>query len=84
MDRARAAGADLIAFAELSFLRFFLRASARRIRSRVPSPSPGPPPRGSSAGAERGLVTIINLYEADGERRFDASPSSTPTARCWA
>jgi len=75
MERARGAGADLIAFAELSFLRFF-PAARRQAGAQAPAePIPGPTTeRFQRKARELGLVTLINLYEADGERRFDASP----------
>jgi N-carbamoylputrescine amidase len=75
MERAREAGADLIAFAELCFLRFF--PARRRAAGEEPRAEPIPGPtteRFQRKARELGLVTLINLYEADGERRFDASP----------
>ena len=74
MERAQAAGAQLIAFAELSFLRFFPARRAAVGGAREGEPIPGPTTERFQREARRlGLVTLVNLYEADGARRFDSS-----------
>jgi len=75
MDRAAEAGARLIAFPELALLRFFPQweqhAGARDLAESVPGPTTE---RIAAKAAERRLVTVLNLYERDGERYFDSSP----------
>ncbi len=77
MERAKAAGAELVAFPELAIERFFPQheaANARRIAETIPGPT-------ADAIADRAkklsLVTVFNMYEAEGEGRgryFDSSP----------
>jgi N-carbamoylputrescine amidase len=75
MDRAAEAGARLIAFPELAVTRFFPQwersAGARALAEPVPGPTTD---RVARKAAERGLVTVFNLYEAAGERHYDSSP----------
>ena len=74
MQEARKAGAELIVFAELSFLRFFPArrgAAAEPLAETIPGPTTE---RFMRQARELGLVTVINLYERDGARRYDASP----------
>lgn len=76
MGRAAAAGADVVAFAELAIDEFFPQrerdASARELAEPIPGPTTD---RIARHAAELGLVTVFNLYElADDGRRFDSSP----------
>jgi beta-ureidopropionase len=70
-------GAALVAFAELAFLPFLPRVPAERspgFGSRAQT-VPGPLTEEFSALARRhGVVTVLNLFETDGERMFDSSP----------
>lgn len=76
MRRAKAEGADLIAFPELAIDRFFPQrpgdASARDLAEPIPGPTTE---RVAALARELELVAVFNLYERDGEgRRFDSSP----------
>lgn len=74
MEEARDHGADLVCFPELAFLRFF-PARPGTPAGRFAEPIPGRTTDLFSAHARRlGVVVVLNLYEAEGERRFDASP----------
>lgn len=73
--RAAAAGAEIIAFPELAFLRFF----PQQQRGEGPAPwaesIPGPTTDlFCNLAREYGAVTLINLYEKRGEQTFDSSP----------
>ncbi|MEE8583820.1 MAG: nitrilase-related carbon-nitrogen hydrolase, partial [Acidobacteriota bacterium] len=73
--QAAAQGAQLIAYAELALRRFF--PQSRRNGAALPDaePIPGPTSQAFSRLArQHGVVTVLNLYEADGDRRFDSSP----------
>lgn len=76
MGRAREAGAELVAFAELAVDRFFPQTPDSEIARRVAEPIPGPTAeRIAARAAELGLVTIFNQYEDAGDGRyFDSSP----------
>ncbi|MEM9291816.1 MAG: nitrilase-related carbon-nitrogen hydrolase [Acidobacteriota bacterium] len=81
MGRAREAGADACAFAELAVDLFFPRCPASQGHcaaeaAAVAEPIPGPTTERVAARArELGLVTVFNLYERDEEgRTFDSSP----------
>lgn len=76
MERAREAGADLVAFPELAIDRFFPQFPADGEARRVAEPIPGPTTeRLSSRARALGLVTVFNLYEDAGEGRlYDSSP----------
>jgi N-carbamoylputrescine amidase len=70
-------GAVLIAFAELAFLPFLPRVPSER-RPGFGSHAqtvPGPLTEEFAALARRhGVVTVLNLFETDGEMTFDSSP----------
>jgi N-carbamoylputrescine amidase len=75
LREAAAAGASLVAYPELAFLRFF----PQRRRSEQPTPWSEPIPgpvteRFAQLARELGVVIILNLYERDGDRAFDSSP----------
>ena len=75
MAEAKAKGADVVAFAELSFMRFFPVARGRKdVALAMAETIPGATTRRFAQRArELGLVTLINLYERDGDRCFDTS-----------
>jgi N-carbamoylputrescine amidase len=68
-------GAGLVAFAELSFLRFLPQYPATAGALDQAEPIPGPTTdRFSSLAREYSVVTVINLLEKDGPRTYDSSP----------
>lgn len=76
MERAKEAGAAVVAFPELAVDRFFPQherdTSARDIAETVPGPTSEIISR---MAAELSLVTAFNMYETDGSGRyFDSSP----------
>lgn len=76
MDRAAAAGAEVIAFPEVVLDRFFPQYPGRAEAKELAEPIPGPTTETVAAkAAEHGLVTVFNLYEVDESgRTFDSSP----------
>ena len=76
MDQAAAAGARLIIFPEVALDRFFPQHERFEQAPSLAEPVPGPIANAVAAKArEHGLVTVLNLYESDGEGRyFDSSP----------
>lgn len=72
---AVADGASLVAFAELAFTPFYPRRPAETPPLELAEPIPGPTvERFQRVAAELGVVVVLNLYERDGDRAFDASP----------
>lgn len=72
---ASAQGAQLVAFPELSFLRFF--PQQRRAEQPTPWSEPIPGPTTdvfSKLARELGIVLIINLYESEGNKTYDSTP----------
>jgi beta-ureidopropionase len=76
MDRAAAAGAAVIVFPELGLQRFFPQHERIENAAGLAETIPGPTTTAVAAKARQlGLVTVLNLYEADGAGRyFDSSP----------
>ena len=73
--RAAAAGAQVIAFAELAFERFYPAEPATPEALEHAEPIPGPTTGAFAALArELGVVLVLNLFERDGQRTFDSSP----------
>lgn len=71
----RAAGADLVAFAELAFEPFYPRCRAAGDVSRLAEPVPGPTADALCAAARRrGVVVVANLFERAEGRCYDTSP----------
>ncbi len=72
---AAQAGAELIAFAELGFLPFLPQTEATSDSIRWAEPIPGPTTQKFSQLARQyGTVVVLNLFERDGDRTYDASP----------
>jgi N-carbamoylputrescine amidase len=76
-EAAADGGAKLVAFAELAFLPFLPqfpssdRPDFRRFAQTVPGPLTE---EFSARAARRGVVTVLNLLETDGDVTFDSSP----------
>lgn len=74
LEAARA-GADLVAFAELAFTRFYPRVPATADSPALAETIPGPTTElFSGLARETGVVAVLNLFERDGDRTFDSSP----------
>lgn len=72
---AVAEGASLVAFAELAFTPFYPRLRAEKVPLDLAEPIPGPTvERFQRVAAELGIVVVLNLYERDRDRTYDASP----------
>jgi N-carbamoylputrescine amidase len=72
---AAGAGADLIAFAELAFLRFLPQFPSTPAALAKAETIPGPTTEIFSAlSRELGVVAVLNLLEKDGEKTYDSSP----------
>jgi N-carbamoylputrescine amidase len=75
LEEAAARGVRLAVFPELAFQRFF----PQRRRSEQPPPYAEPIPGPTTdlfarLAARFGMVIVLNLYEKDGDRRYDSSP----------
>jgi N-carbamoylputrescine amidase len=75
-EKAAAAGARLVAFAELAFTPFYpLRPACGSPPLELAESVPGPTTESFAALARRlGIVVVLNLYEREGDRAFDSSP----------
>ena len=68
-------GANLVAYAELAFTRFYPQMPASAASLGMAESVPGPTTDLFSALArETGAVAVLNLFERDGKRTFDSSP----------
>jgi beta-ureidopropionase len=68
-------GADLIAYAELAFYRFLPQNHATPEDLKKAEPIPGPTTeKFAQLAKEYGVVAVLNTFESDGERTYDASP----------
>jgi predicted amidohydrolase len=75
LDTAARSGADVVAFAELAFERFYPQRPAQPEPWQLGETIPGPITDAySRAARELGVVVILNLYEREGQRGFDCSP----------
>ncbi len=75
VDRAAAAGAKLVCFAELAFEPFYPQQRAGDNPAASAEPVPGPTVEAFRAKAKQhGVVIVLNLYERDGARAYDCSP----------
>ena len=73
--QAARSGAELIAYAELAFSPFLPQIPAEPGYLAKAEPIPGPTTEEfSNLAKQYGTVVILNLFERDGERTFDASP----------
>ncbi len=73
--QAAESGAEIIAFAELAFLPFLPQFPAGPDVSKRAESIPGHTTQVfSDLAKDYGVVTVLNLFESDGERTFDASP----------
>ncbi len=74
-QEAARAGASLVAFAELAFLRFLPQHPSTPEALAQAEPVPGPTTEIFTALArEHGVVTVLNLLEREGEKTYDSSP----------
>ncbi len=74
-QRAAKAGANLIAYAELAFSSFLPQVPAEPESLAKAEPIPGPTTEEFSRLAKQyGAVVVLNLFERDGDRTYDASP----------
>ncbi len=74
-NQAARSGAELVAYAELGFLPFLPQTPATPEAVRWAEPIPGPTTEEfSRLSREYGVVTVLNLFEKDGDNTFDASP----------
>ena len=75
LGRAAGAGARLVGFAELAFEPFHPQRPAEGHVASLAEPVPGPTTEAFAArAAELGVVVMLNLFERDGDRTYDASP----------
>ena len=73
--RAAAEGAQVIAFAELAFDRFWPQVPASGDVRSLAEPIPGPTTtRFAALAQEFGVVLVLNLFERDGDATYDSSP----------
>jgi len=73
--QAADSGAEIIAFAELAFLPFLPQIPAGPDSPKSAESIPGPTTQiFSELSKEYGVVCVLNLFETDGSRTFDASP----------
>ena len=75
VDRAAAAGAKLVAFAELAFDRFLPQVRATPEALERAEPIPGPTTEAFAARAlEHGIVIVLNVFEVHEGKTYDSSP----------
>jgi beta-ureidopropionase len=75
MRAAAGEGANLVTFPELAFTPFYPQSPPNGDVLSLAEPVPGPTTeRFQKLAAELGVVTIINLFERDGDRAYDCSP----------
>lgn len=73
--QAASSGAKLVAFAELAFSTFLPQIPSNQEYLAMAEPIPGPTTELFSKLAKKyGVVVVLNLFERDGERTYDASP----------
>ncbi len=75
ITRAAGRGARVICFAELCFEPFYPQDPATPAKLDLAEPIPGPTTDLFAArAADLGVVLVLNLFERDGDRTYDASP----------
>ncbi|UCG50809.1 MAG: carbon-nitrogen hydrolase family protein [Candidatus Latescibacterota bacterium] len=68
-------GAGVVCFAELAFEPFYPQEPATPASLALAEPIPGPTTElFAKLAAELGIVIVLNLFERDGDRTYDASP----------
>lgn len=73
--QAAQAGAELVAYAELGFLRFLPQIPAHQDSFKKAEPIPGPTTeRFSELARQHGVVVVLNLFESHEGRTYDSSP----------
>ncbi len=73
--KAAQSGAGLIAYAELAFSPFLPQIPASADALNRAEPIPGPTTEQfSSLAKQYGVVAVLNVFERDGEKTYDASP----------
>jgi N-carbamoylputrescine amidase len=72
---AAKAGANIVAFAELAFTRFYPQVPATAMSAGLAETVPGPTTdRFAELSRRTGVVAVLNLFERDGGRTYDSSP----------
>ena len=75
LDEAARQGARLVCFAELAFDPFYPQEPASAGAAGFAEPIPGPTTGAfATRAAELGVAVVLNLFETDGGRTYDASP----------
>lgn len=75
LREAASKGAQLVAYPELAFTRFYPQRPAQGDLLHLAEPIPGPTTQRFAALAkELGVVAILNLFERDGNQTYDSSP----------
>jgi len=75
LETAANSGAQLACFAELAFEWFYPQRPAERGFRELAEPLDGPTVTAFRQKAKQlGIVTVINLYERDGQHTYDSSP----------
>ncbi len=75
LEKAAGEGADLVVFAELAFEPFHPQVRPTGDVRELAEPVPGPTVEAFQARAsDLGVVTVLNLFERDGEHCYDTSP----------
>ena len=74
-QEAARAGASLVAFSELAFLRFLPQHPADAGSLALAETVPGPTTAiFSELAREHGVVAVLNVFERDGDKTYDSSP----------
>ncbi len=75
LSKAASQGADLVAYSELAFERFYPQFRGAETPLERAETIPGPTVEAfQRRAAELGVVVILNLYERDGDQAYDCSP----------
>ncbi len=75
LEQAAKEGAQLVVYAELGLTLFYPQRPAHKELLALAEPIPGPTTElFSQLAARHRVVVVLNLFERDGERTYDASP----------
>jgi N-carbamoylputrescine amidase len=75
VEAAARLGAQLVCFAELAFEPFYPQRPATKETLELAEPVPGPTTESFASLARKlGVAVVLNLFERDGPRTYDASP----------